>query len=101
MERLVAGAPDRQFWDHLRVMGNFGCWAHAWGADVSCAAALYLMLVESLGNGHSFFGRAGRLSSCRWWGGVGGGGAYAGRVCAIALIAVDTFTDDLAVDVPD
>lgn len=45
MERLVAGIPNRQFRDHLRVMRDFGCWAHAWGADVSCATALYQMLV--------------------------------------------------------
>lgn len=41
MERLVAGIPNRQFRDHLRVVGDFGGWAHAWGADVSCAAALF------------------------------------------------------------
>ena len=42
---LIRGVAHRQFGDHLGVVGYFGGWANAGGADVADAAALGILAI--------------------------------------------------------
>lgn len=42
---LIRGVAHRQFGDHLGVVGDFGGWANAGGADVADAAALGILAI--------------------------------------------------------
>lgn len=45
MVSLIRGVAHRQFGDHLGVVGYFGGWANAGGADVADAAALGILAI--------------------------------------------------------
>lgn len=90
---LIIVAPrlkHRRLRDDVRVaaLGGVGR-LDARGLDVACAAAL----------------EGGRISLWSWrvgedeWGRKGEGGAYAGGVGAVALVAEGAFADDVAVGV--
>lgn len=78
---VICGGSDSVLGDHFRVMGNRS-WADMGGADVSCTATLYIdALTYGLMRGPVY--------------------TYASGVGTIALIAVDSFTDNLAINVSE